>query len=674
MSSSEPPALRRSQISPLDLPELLELIFTFVDTKTLVTSVPLVCRQWFSINQNRSNRVFEWVNSISDLKVDKALRRLQKADTLCCRLCESFLNPTAAAMDETLWEVIQENHASRYLVPTTSSRRGIYRLGTVPATGRSITSAALNTTSPDLRQLILEGFITMKLVTERFLPYFPSLRILKLYTTHKSKNEFCVRTVMQALPYLEKLHFQHTDTMKTLELPGAWTEETTGLTTLTRHRLRSLVIINAWIPQASLEDFLVITPQLRELKLVLLQYPYKPGPYYDPARLLRHIRGLSLDIGSFHYSDRSSLSNPVLERQLNLELCPEATNRIFRGLYFTRDVFRTLDRLPNVLTSLELLGECKFLHDYLCESPFLVHLRAPLTDMPIQNLDIYTSRNSQPISERGSPVRVWACQGLRTLQLLFRGIKSNISDGNNDSLVVFGYISRVCPLLQVLEIYGPEVQMDEWINPSKYRIRLDLSSGLVLLARLRYLRRLLIGASDAHQPTHLRLKRVDVDWMVPSGYSEERRQERQAVVDSWEAGIQDDIKNHETGVASIPQVSPSNYHQDPSVPEESTLMYHLRHLGHRVDVKLMLEELHAAEVGCVVWPELEEVSFYCLRYRGLALDQEVDRLLGLFPHSPPQVMSKFLTTRPLLSAPQSSLFFPSLRRRFQRFARGVLSS
>lgn len=674
MSSSEPPTLSRRQISPLDLPELLELIFIFVDTNTLVTSVPLVCRQWFLINQNRSNRVFEWVNSFSDPKVDKALRRLQKADTLCCRLCEPSLNPTAAAMDEKLWKVIQENHTSRYLVPKTSSRRGCYRLGTVPATERSIASTALNTKSPDLRQLLLEGFITMKLVTDRFLPYFPSLRILKIHTSHKSRNEFCVRSIMQALPCLETLHFQHTGTMNALELPGAWTEGSTGLATLTRHRLRSLVIINAWIPQASLEDFLVISPQLRELKLVLLQYPYKPGPYYDPARLLQHIRSLSLDLGNLHFSDRSSLNNPVLERQLNLELCSQSTSRTFRGAQFTQDVFRALNRLPNVLTTLELQGECKFLHDYLCESPFLVHLKAPLTDMSIQHLDIHTSRNSQPTSERDSPLKVWACQGLRTLQLLFRGGKNCIRDGNKNSMVVFGYISRVCPLLQVLEIYGPEVQIDEWVNPLKHRIKLDLSSGLVLLARLRYLRRLLIGASDAHRPTQLGLTRVDVDWMVASGYSEERRQERQAVMDSWVAGIQDDVKNQETGVASIPQVSPNNNHQDPSVAGETDITCHLRHLGHRVDVVLMLEELHNAGVGYVVWPELEEVSFYCLRYRGLPLDQEVDRLLSLPPA--PQVKSKSLTTpqptRPLLSAPHSSFFFPSLRRRFQRLARGVL--
>ncbi|KAF9155934.1 hypothetical protein BG015_007965 [Linnemannia schmuckeri] len=676
MSSLEPLPLGRRQISPLDLPELLELIFTFVDTKTLVTSVPLVCRQWFLINQNRSNRVFEWVSSLFDPQVDKALRKLQKADTLCCRLCEPSLKPTAAAMDEKLWKVIKENHASRYLAPTTASRRGHHRQATVPANGRGIASTALNTKSPDLRQLILEGFFTMQLIMERFLSYFPCLRILKIHTTYKSKNDFCVKFIMQALPCLETLHFQHTGTMNALALPGAWTEESTGtMMPLTRHRLRSLVIINAWIPQASLEEFLGICPHLRELKLVLLQYPYKPGPYYDPARLLRHIRNLSLDLWKFHFSDRSSLSDPALERQLNLELCPQATNRIFRGAQFTPDVFRALDRLPNVLTTLELLGECKFLHNYLCESPFLVHLKAPLTDMPIQHLDIHMSGNTRPTMEQAAPPRVWACQGLQTLQLLFRGGQNCIRDGNRNSMVVFGYISRVCPLLQVLEVYGPEVQMDEWVNPSTHRIKLDLSSGLVLLTRLRHLRRLLVGASDAHQPTHLGLKRVDVDWMVASGYSDERRQVRQAVMDSWKSGIQDVIKNHETGIAQIPQVSSNNNQLDSPGNGEPELMYQLRHLGHKMDVILVLEEMHSAGMGYIVWPEMEEVSFYCLRYRGLALDQEVDRLLS----PPPLVKSKVLmtpqpTTRTFPSASHSPFSLPALKRRFQRLARGVLRS
>lgn len=161
---------------------------------------------------------------------------------------------------------------------------------------------------------------------------------------------------------------------------------------------------------------------------MLLQYPYKLGPYYSPTRLLHHIRCLSLDLWSFHYSDRSSLSDPVLECQLNLELCSQATTRTFRGTQFTPDISKALDRLPNVLTTLELMGECIYLHDYLCESPFLVHLKAPLTDMPIQHLDIHVSGSTRPALERATSPRIWTCQGLRTLQLLFRGGKNCIRD------------------------------------------------------------------------------------------------------------------------------------------------------------------------------------------------------------------------------------------------------
>ncbi|KAF9908546.1 hypothetical protein EC991_009691 [Linnemannia zychae] len=644
MTSLEPP-ISFTRPTPLELAELLERIFIFVDTKTLATSVPLVCRQWFLVSRDRSYQVFEWINSFEDPSVDKALDRLHTADTLCCRLREPWLEPNASTMDVKLWNTIKHNHAARHRMPKGRGTLGIKNL--------------------DLRQLILEGFITMDMLSERFIQYFDSLRILKIHTTHSSKNEFHVKTIMYALPGLEKLHFQHVGTMNALQLPGPWTEYSEGSPSRTRQRLRSLVIINAWLPQASLEDFLSISPYLKELKLVLLQYPYKSGPFYDPAGLLRHIRELSLDLSSFHYSDKSSRSDPVLERQLNIELCPQATNRTFRGAQFTPDLVRILDFMPNIVTTLELLGECKHLHEYLCESPFLVHLKAPLTDMPIQNLNIHMSGNARPLTP---PPGIWVCHSLRTLQILFRSGNTSLSDGEKNSRIIFGYVSRVCPLLQVLEIYGSEVQMDDLINTSPHRMSLTLSSGLVLLSSLSRLQRLQIGTSDPHKPVHLGLKRIDVDWMIASGHSLERRQKRQVVMDAWEEGIWADIKDHVAGVSYIPQVVATTKKETRSsvgaVPE---MKHQLRHLGHKIDVKVTLEEMHSLGSGLVFWPEIEEVSFYNLRYRGLPLEVEVDRLL-----SPPRLNKSVLNVpQTATNATSPSALFLALRRRFQRLALGA---
>lgn len=219
--------------------------------------------------------------------------------------------------------------------------------------------------------------------------------------------------------------------------------------------------------------------------------------------------------------------------------------------------------------------------------------------------------------------------------------------------------------------------MDDWINPSVHRVELGLSSGLVLLARLRHLRRLQIRIGDPHKPVHLSLRSVDIDWMVASGYSEERRQERQVVMDSWNTEIQDDVKEHETGVAFISQVSIDNSRLDISRAEPE-LTHQLRHLGHRVNVVSMLEEMHSAKTGYIVWPKMEEASFYYPRHRGLALTQDVDRLLS--PPPPPSIESKSPTTpqpptRPYHSpALHSTSFLPALKRRFQRLAKGVLYS
>ncbi|KAH7059987.1 hypothetical protein BKA57DRAFT_446100 [Linnemannia elongata] len=47
-------------LSPLEIPELLELIFSFLDDITINRSVVAVCRQWNHLNQHRLYRDLWW--------------------------------------------------------------------------------------------------------------------------------------------------------------------------------------------------------------------------------------------------------------------------------------------------------------------------------------------------------------------------------------------------------------------------------------------------------------------------------------------------------------------------------------------------------------------------------------------------------------------------------------
>jgi hypothetical protein len=42
----------RTTLSPLDIPEILELIFSYLDNRNIRRSVVLVSRQWHLLNQN----------------------------------------------------------------------------------------------------------------------------------------------------------------------------------------------------------------------------------------------------------------------------------------------------------------------------------------------------------------------------------------------------------------------------------------------------------------------------------------------------------------------------------------------------------------------------------------------------------------------------------------------
>ncbi|KAG0363108.1 hypothetical protein BGZ54_008320 [Gamsiella multidivaricata] len=203
----------------------------------------------------------------------------------------------------------------------------------------------------------------------------------------------------------------------------------------------------------------------------------------------------------------------------------------------------------NHLTSLEITPSSDWtprwgnaLHEFLCDSPSLEHLRAGSIAYYIENLDLNgvlpdqeeyhqllqddsdgvddsnPSSSTKPSPQIPSSRRVWACQNLKTLHLEFtrrrhlqhnNAFRSSYADpsasassssthsstsGNLSSItvlenspklsrIVFGYISRFCPRLQDLLIRG-------------YRLNMTLQGGFCLLTRLRELKKVAISQYD----------------------------------------------------------------------------------------------------------------------------------------------------------------------------------
>ncbi|KAG0378348.1 hypothetical protein BGX24_004080 [Mortierella sp. AD032] len=103
--------------------------------------------------------------------------------------------------------------------------------------------------------------------------------------------------------------------------------------------------------------------------------------------------------------------------------------------------------------------------------------------------------NPPPDDENQEPVwprRVWTCRNLRTLHISISA-QGKGSGSHAFSLVLFGYLSRVCPRLEEL-------------NVKMEKIMLDDESGLCLLGRLKFLERLQIQSTS-------NLRYPDVAWL-----------------------------------------------------------------------------------------------------------------------------------------------------------------
>ncbi|KAF9437842.1 hypothetical protein BGZ76_010927 [Entomortierella beljakovae] len=175
----------------------------------------------------------------------------------------------------------------------------------------------------------------------------------------------------------------------------------------------------------------------------------------------------------------------------------------------------------NIITTLEIMHSIEqsnydcvvhALHNVLCSTPSLLHLLAAAVPYFSEYLDlsdkvpleepIWNCTSGCPASEPGfKEKRIWACRGLRTLQLkIIPKLKRDVASVEN-SRMMFGYISKVCPDLRELAIF-------------RWELNLKWEGGLCLLSRLSSLRRLTIRSW-----TKTRLKKRDLDWMNTSNSS-----------------------------------------------------------------------------------------------------------------------------------------------------------
>lgn len=689
--------IARTSRSPLHIPELLDHTFSFLSDFTITHTVILVCRQWLHVGQHRIVREQVWQSSFFKFGRDALLEKIGRVDRLCSYYSENYVNICPM---EVLWRALGErSREHRFLdweqrrlqqrqQPSTGS--GYIKPWLTPEEAEDEDTAVL-----PLKELRLHGYMDLSNLKE-VLPALAHLTSLEIWTVHI--GFLSMLDILESCPLLQRLCIDSSAPVGRV-LIGPWftparinprNGQTRRQTPLA---LRSLVLRNVSVPQSCLETLITLTPHLRELILVIKEFfhaEYQSGDAIaiaaanvEAAKRVREFVKLHHPgtLRSFFFSPPysvSTFSTDTIQDWIQDSPAPHSSlDWTFEGPELTPHIITHITTLvPNTITTLHILGACPDLHNYLCASPHLLHLMAPKSAIQVEHLDIHfrstqghpplplpplpsTTTSTTTAAASGSYnqlPKIWACRRLKTLHIAVFSPMPTASF----SRLVFGYISRVCPKLQDLEIHGPEYLYqfnEEWRTADSHRrICVRLESGLCLLSRLKDLERLVVGTVDSFVLCDFGVScsynrdegedqeyvmAAEFDWMVPAGHSTNRRDARNAWISSpkssgcWtkklEAEEAKEVVRRQNYQQFLMDQGKDFMVQQGATSEggDAELAKSLEDIGLLRDVKQMLEEMDKDaydkdEYRC--WPHLHRLSIYQDNIFGLQPEAEIRRI------------------------------------------------
>jgi hypothetical protein len=484
------------------------------------------------------------------------------------------------------------------------------------------------------------------------LPYMSTLTVLRICPT--TGESFDMNEILVSCPLLEVFHLLPTEKLRVfgpwdvmMKLRNTQKQGPAGQ----RHPraqlpLQSLILRNVFFYQSCIEELLNYTPHLTELQLVV--WSPDEDSIFDPPSFYQHLQSLDhISLDSFHFSFEGKFDDNTPElKEMARKICPNRHKWLFWTGDLTPAMTKCLMEQQNVVTTLELVynqpvicGPNGLLHQYLCASPQLLHLRASNTAYLFDHLDLHqrtllyeghfsidplTAGQSYGSARPG----VWACRGLRTLHLAFDSQTDRLLFASVCLRIVFGYLVRVVPRLQDLQIvilscfsYGRGN-----VGPP---LRLSLQSGFCLLSRLRNLEKLRIGCDGGS----VDCLRSDIEWMIPSGQSPRKVEERRKVVSGWTQQLADEERmeaKRTRGISTMKALggpSPSKLAVDIWNKVEPELKEELQNLGRLLDVKTMLDEMTDKDFRC--WPFIQKVAFHRPIEMGLSPERELKEMFPL---------------------------------------------
>ncbi|KAF9918537.1 hypothetical protein FBU30_000141 [Linnemannia zychae] len=487
---------------PLHLPEILYIIFSFLNQHTLCNSVRLVCKQWLTISRPFIQYSLLWKDRTStEYKHRYILRRLHRATIL-------------RVLFEQSWQLQNTQFAWRELGETIDSLRDKGQL--------------------KIRTLELKGG---NFLESRLYPILPRITTLTYLRIERMVQQVIhVGVILAVAPHLKKLFIEgiwsqsHTIEFDTTP---SWTKPTLQDAAAAKSDLVNLTIKWMSIDQHSLEAILSRCPRIVTLKLIELRRTPSQLEPFDRPRLLTLISSLCPLTSWFHLSfegqgmskDESTIFKEIIELQPEQDMAISRKKQQVMSI-LSNDIrpetqlqlFKTQTIHVNTITTLEIcLGSglslsryvSNTLHDFLCSSPWLQHLIAPMIPYYAEYFDLvgpidpisgsYHPRQCRlgkhPMDLFRTRKRVWACRGLKTLRIHIDSMELDHASEEN-ARIMFGYLAKVCPDLHELSI-------------RRRQLNLNLAGGLCLLTRLKKLERLMVWTD-----TWTKLSKKDLEWMA----------------------------------------------------------------------------------------------------------------------------------------------------------------
>ncbi|KAF9925102.1 hypothetical protein BGZ67_008884 [Mortierella alpina] len=464
-----------TSLSPLHLPEILQLVFSFLSTHFISISVRLVCRQWNSVARPLIPVRALWKDRTSDkYKHSYVLNRLEHANIL-------------EVLFEQTWQLNNTTFAWRELVEKVDALR----------VGNQL----------HIRQLDLHRGNFLESRIYRILPKITTLTVLRIEKL--VQRTIHVGTVLALCPHLRVLYIECSGGYHEIEYdttPPMSAADDARAWPLQPSRLASLTVKWMHVRQETLELTIKQCPGLQILRLIELNRTTMQVEPFDRVRLYSVVAETCLGLRRFHLSfleqvltvdetkalDRMYFPGPPwthCETARNQQDPPPPPTRLdtlslLSGDIHAYTVFFYLRHpfIANVythhLTTLEIILSCApknlgvvgdALHQLLCDAPSLLHLLAPEVPYYSEYLDLegevdsegyYRPRRSESEFFRIKK-QMWACRGLRTLHLQFESVLGPDSPTPEKARIMFGYLARACPDLRELSIRRRTVSVNK---------------------------------------------------------------------------------------------------------------------------------------------------------------------------------------------------------------------